>query len=64
MKKYSVNIEDLLQDGFSHKFATYYLSLVEKEINNPYYDAEYVDKIHSGIEAFVPRAHLFEICQQ
>lgn len=48
MKKYSVNIEDLLQDGFSHKFATYYLSLVEKEINNPYYDAEYVKWAHEN----------------
>ena len=48
MKKYSVNLEDLLQDGFSHKFATYYLSLVEKEMNNPYYDTEYVKWAHEN----------------
>ena len=36
MKK-SIIIEDLLKDGFSSKFANYYISLVEKEKNNPFY---------------------------
>lgn len=48
MKKYSVNIEDLLQDGFSRKFANYYLTLIEKENHNPYYDAEYVQWAHEN----------------
>lgn len=39
----SVILEDLLKDGFSEKFAKYYLNIRESEINNPIYDKELVN---------------------
>lgn len=46
--KYNTNYEGLLKDGFSQKFADYYLNLIEKEKKNPYYDTEYVNWAHDN----------------
>ncbi|MDD3415819.1 MAG: sugar-transfer associated ATP-grasp domain-containing protein [Lachnospiraceae bacterium] len=43
----SVDLEALLQDGFSRKFANYYIEHANKEIDNPEYDVEYVKWAHS-----------------
>ncbi len=46
VKKYSTNINDLLHDGFSKKFADYYLSHVESENSNSSFDQNYVKWAH------------------
>ena len=42
----STNLKNLLNDGFTRKFATYYLDLVEKEKSNSVYNQEYVRWAH------------------
>lgn len=42
----STKLEDLLKDGFSKKFATYYLDLAQKEEQNATYDVNYVKWAH------------------
>ncbi len=42
----SEHLEDLLADGISRKFATYYLDLAMKEYDNPAYDPSYVKWAH------------------
>lgn len=44
---YSENLEDLLKDGFSKKFADYYLGLAKNEYQNPAYSNDYVEWAHS-----------------
>ncbi len=44
----SVLLDDLLEDGFSKKMATYYLDHVKKEICNPLYDQDYVTWCHNN----------------
>lgn len=44
---YSENLEDLLNDGFSKKFADYYLGLAKNEYLNPAYSNDYVEWAHS-----------------
>lgn len=39
----SVNLQDLLKDGFTKKFAMYYLSIRENELKNSIYDKEFVE---------------------
>lgn len=41
-------MEDLLMDGFSRKFASYYLNLAMKEYDNPAYNREYVQWAHEN----------------
>ena len=43
----SVIIDDLLKDGFSKKFAEFYLGAVSNEINNSRLNREYVEWAHS-----------------
>lgn len=43
----SIDIEDLLRDGFTLKYAKFYLNLIEKENNNPDFDKEYTRFAHS-----------------
>lgn len=43
---HSENLEDLLRDGISKKFATYYLDLAMKEYDNPAYDRTYAKWAH------------------
>ena len=38
---YSEKLDDLLKDGMSKKFASYYLSLAVKEYDNPLYEKKY-----------------------
>lgn len=43
----STNYEELLKDGFTKKFAKYYLDILEEEKKNPIFsDKEYVDWAH------------------
>ena len=42
----SVKIEDLLNDGFSRKFAEYYLNAVSNENNNSCFNCEYAEWAH------------------
>lgn len=44
---HSNNMQDMLNDGFSRKFALYYLQLLEAENNSPYFDREYAEWAHS-----------------
>ena len=39
-------LEGLLKDGFSEKYASYYLNLAEEEYDNPAYSKEFVDWAH------------------
>jgi hypothetical protein len=43
----SVKIEDLLNDGFSRKFAEYYLNAVSNENSNSSFNREYAEWAHS-----------------
>lgn len=43
----SIEIEDLLRDGFTLKYAKFYLNLIEKENNNPDFDKDYTKWAHS-----------------
>lgn len=45
--KRSVILDDLLKDGFSLKYANFYLRIVEKENNNQLFDKEYTEWAHS-----------------
>ena len=42
----SIKIEDLLNDGFSRKFAGYYLNAVGNENNNSSFNREYAEWAH------------------
>lgn len=44
----SENLNDLLKDGFSRKFASYYLELAQKEYENPVFSHDYVRWAHSN----------------
>lgn len=44
----SEDIKDLLEDGFSNKFASYYLDLAKKEYDNPAYSSDFVKWSHSN----------------
>lgn len=39
----SVNLQDLLNDGFSKKFATYYLNIRESELKNSVFEKDFVE---------------------
>ena len=43
----SIILNDLLKDGFSLKYANFYLRIVEKENNNQLFDKEYTQWAHS-----------------
>lgn len=43
----SLNLEELLAEGFSRKYATYYIKHAEAEFKNPLYDADYIRWAHS-----------------
>ena len=43
----SIILEDLLKDGVTKKFATFYIDLVQKELKNSAYNQEYVKWAHS-----------------
>ena len=43
----SIILDDLLKDGFSLKYANFYLRIVEKENNNKLFDKEYTQWAHS-----------------
>ena len=43
----SEKMDELLKDGFSKKFASYYLGLAQKEYNNPAYSTDFVKWSHS-----------------
>lgn len=43
----TIKLENMLKEGFSKKFAKYYLNLAEKEMKNVAYDQSYVSWAHS-----------------
>ena len=43
----SESIDDLLRDGFSRKFASYYLDLAQREYDNPAYTKDFVRWSHA-----------------
>ena len=44
---YSENLNEMLNDGCSRKFASYYLNLAKEEYNNPAYSNDFVRWAHS-----------------
>lgn len=48
ISKKSVKLDDLLKDGFSKKFATYYLDHLKAETQNPAYNQDYVKWAHES----------------
>ena len=40
-------LEDMLNEGYSKKYATYYLNILESEQKNPVFDQSYVRWAHS-----------------
>lgn len=44
----STRLNDLLKEGFSRKFASYYLNSAQKEYDHPAYSAEFVKWAHSN----------------
>ena len=54
------NLQSMLEDGFSEKFARFYLNILEEEKNNSAYDSQFVKWAHSkGFRAEV--ASLYDI---
>ena len=43
----SMTLESMLQDGFTRKFATYFLNILEEEKHNPIFDQGFVEWAHS-----------------
>lgn len=46
-KQKSLKLEELLSEGFSRKFATYYIEHAKAEFKKPLYDTDYISWAHS-----------------